>query len=71
MHSSFLYHSINNGLDMGIVNAGMIEVYEDIDEELLTKVEDVLLNRNENATEDLIELSEKFKGENLRRKKTI
>ena len=42
MHSSFLYHSINNGLDMGIVNAGMIEVYEDIDEELLTKVEDVL-----------------------------
>ena len=63
MHSSFLYHSINNGLDMGIVNAGMIEVYQDIDEELLTKVEDVLLNRHENATEELIELSEKYKGE--------
>ena len=69
MHSSFLYHSINNGLDMGIVNAGMIEVYEDIDEELLTKVEDVLLNRNENATEDLIELSEKYKGEKSAAKK--
>ena len=69
MHSSFLYHSINNGLDMGIVNAGMIEVYEDIDEELLTKVEDVLLNRHENATEELIELSEKYKGEKSAAKK--
>jgi len=63
MHSSFLFHSIKNGLDMGIVNAGMIEVYEEIDDDLLEKVEDVLLNRNSNATESLLEFAATIKGE--------
>ena len=64
MHSSFLFHAIRNGLDMGIVNAGMLEVYEEIEPELLTMVEDVLLNRRDDATERLIEFAERFKGEN-------
>jgi len=63
MHSAFLYHAIKAGLDMGIVNAGMIEVYEEIPKDLLERVEDVLLNRRENATERLIEFAEKVKGE--------
>ncbi|MFI5323978.1 MAG: methionine synthase, partial [Thermodesulfobacteriota bacterium] len=61
MHSAFLYHAINAGLDMAIVNAGMLEVYEEIDKELLEKVEDVLLNRKPEATEILIEYAEKIK----------
>jgi len=63
MHSAFLYHAINAGLDMGIVNAGMLAVYDDIDKELLEKVEDVLLNRNEDATEALIDFAEQYKGQ--------
>ena len=63
MHSSFLFHAINNGLDMGIVNAGMIEVYEEIEDELLEKVEDVLLNRTNDATETLLELAATIKGD--------
>ncbi|MGB0452403.1 MAG: methionine synthase [Bacteriovoracaceae bacterium] len=63
MHSSFLFHAIEAGLDMAIVNAGMLEVYEEINKDLLTKVEDVLLNRNDNATDELIEFAEQFKGE--------
>ena len=62
MHSAFLYHAIKAGMDMGIVNAGMMEIYEDIPKELLTKVEDVLFNRTENATEDLVEYAENVKG---------
>jgi 5-methyltetrahydrofolate--homocysteine methyltransferase len=58
MHSAFLYHAIEAGLDMGIVNAGMLEVYQEIDPELLVKVEDVLLNRNSEATEALITFAE-------------
>ena len=58
MHSAFLYHAIKAGMDMGIVNAGMVEVYSDIPEEMLTKVEDVLLNRNPEATEALITYAE-------------
>jgi 5-methyltetrahydrofolate--homocysteine methyltransferase len=58
MHSAFLYHAIDAGLDMGIVNAGMLEVYQEIDPELLKKVEDVLLNRNPEATEALITFAE-------------
>lgn len=58
MHSAFLYHAIKAGMDMGIVNAGMIEVYEEIDKELLTLVEDVLLNRNDKATENLTNYAE-------------
>ena len=63
MHAAFLYHAIAAGLDMGIVNAGMLEVYEEIPKELLERVEDVLLNRREDATERLVELAEQFKGD--------
>lgn len=62
MHSSFLYHAIKAGMDMGIVNAGMIEVYEEVDKELLRRVEDVLFNRNEDATEALVSFAENVKG---------
>ena len=63
MHSAFLYHAIQAGLDMGIVNAGMIEVYEEIPKELLIRVEDVLLNRREDATERLVDFAETVKGD--------
>lgn len=63
MHAAFLYHAIRAGMDMGIVNAGMIEVYEEIPAELLERVEDVLLNRKPDATERLTEFAEQFKGE--------
>ncbi|MDB6139242.1 MAG: metH 1 [Verrucomicrobiaceae bacterium] len=63
MHSAFLYHAIKAGMDMGIVNAGMLEVYEDIPKEMLDKVEDVLLNRRPEATEILVEYAERFKGQ--------
>jgi 5-methyltetrahydrofolate--homocysteine methyltransferase len=63
MHSAFLYHAIKAGMDMGIVNAGMLEVYEEIPPELLVKVEDVLLNRRPDATEILVDYAEQFKGQ--------
>jgi 5-methyltetrahydrofolate--homocysteine methyltransferase len=63
MHSAFLYHAIAAGMDMGIVNAGMLEVYEEIESELKVLVEDVLLNRRPDATERLVDLGEKLKGE--------
>jgi 5-methyltetrahydrofolate--homocysteine methyltransferase len=63
MNAAFLYHAIQAGLDMGIVNAGQLEVYEEIDKELLIYIEDVLLNRRPDATERLITFAEKFKGE--------
>jgi 5-methyltetrahydrofolate--homocysteine methyltransferase len=59
MHSAFLYHAISAGMDMGIVNAGMIEVYEEIDKELLILVEDVLFNKNDKATEALTNYAER------------
>jgi 5-methyltetrahydrofolate--homocysteine methyltransferase len=62
MHSAFLYHAIKAGMDMGIVNAGMLEVYEQIPADLLTKVEDVLLNRNPEATEKLVEYADTIKS---------
>ncbi len=62
MHSAFLYHAIKAGLDMGIVNAGMLEVYEQIPKELLERVEDVLLNRRDDATERLVEFAETVKA---------
>jgi len=61
MHSAFLYHAINAGLDMGIVNAGMLAVYEEVPKELLELVEDVLLNRRSDATERLIKFAESVK----------
>ncbi len=68
MHSAFLYHAIKAGMDMGIVNPGMLEVYEDIPKELLEHVEDVLLNRREDATERLVDLAESFKGQGSKKK---
>ena len=62
MHSAFLYHAIAAGMDMGIVNAGMLEVYEEIDPELRVLVEDVLLNRRPDATERLVEHGEALKA---------
>ncbi|MDH4281706.1 MAG: methionine synthase, partial [Myxococcales bacterium] len=62
MHSAFLYHAIAAGMDMGIVNAGQLEVYEEISKELLEHVEDVLFNRRPDATERLVTLAETVKG---------
>ena len=63
MHAAFLYHAISNGMDMGIVNPTMLEVYSDIEPDLLIHVEDVLLNRRPDATERLLELAETVKGD--------
>ncbi len=63
MHSAFLYHAIQNGMTMGIVNPEMLEIYDEIDKNLLEHVEDVLLNRREDATERLLELAESYKGD--------
>lgn len=62
MHSAFLYHAIKHGMDMGIVNPSQLEVYDEIDKELLEYVEDVLLDRKDDATEKLLEYAEKVKG---------
>ncbi|MDQ8201593.1 methionine synthase [Pelagicoccus sp. SDUM812003] len=63
MHAAFLYHAIEAGMDMGIVNAGMLAVYDEIEPELKQAVEDVLLNRGPEATERLIDLAEKVKAQ--------
>ena len=63
MHSAFLYHAIAAGMDMGIVNAGMLEVYEEIEPELKVLVEDVLLNRRSDATQRLVDFGEALKAE--------
>ena len=62
MHSAFLYHAIHNGMTMGIVNPAMLAVYDDIPKDLLERVEDVLLNRRDDATERLLEFAETVKG---------
>ena len=62
MHSSFLYHAIKAGMDMGIVNAGQLTVYDEIDEKLKDAIEDVLFNRTNDATERLVEIAEDYKG---------
>ena len=67
MHAAFLYHAIRAGLDMGIVNAGQLAVYEDIEPELKERVEDVLFNRRPDATERLVEIADRFRGEGTRR----
>src|SRR6266496_4269174 len=63
MHAAFLYHAIRAGMDMGIVNAGMLEVYEEIPAELRDLIEDVLLNRRPDATERLVDMGERLKAE--------
>jgi len=67
MHSAFLFHAIRAGLDMGIVNAGQLVVYEDIEPELLEHVEDVIFNRRPDATERLVELAERVRGAGTKR----
>ena len=63
MHSSFLYHAIKNGMNLGIVNPAMLEVYDEIDKDLLECVEDVLFDRREDATERLLDFAETVKGQ--------
>jgi 5-methyltetrahydrofolate--homocysteine methyltransferase len=70
IHSAFLYHAIQAGLDMAIVNAGQLEVYEKVPPDLLERVEDVLLNRRPDATERLVELAETVKGDGKAEKQT-
>lgn len=67
IHSVFLYHAVHAGLDMGIVNAGMMEIYADIPKDLLKLVEDLLFNRNPEATDALMEYAEKVKGQGKKR----
>ena len=62
MHSTFLYHAIQAGMDMGIVNAGQLAVYDDIAPDLKERVEDVLFNRRDDATERLVEIAEEYRG---------
>ncbi len=70
MHSVFLYHAINSGLDMGIVNPGMLQVYSEIQPDLLQLTEDVILNRRKDATERLIKFAEGFRNEDKKEEKT-
>ena len=69
MHSIFLYHAIPAGLDMAIVNAGQLDIYDDIDDELRVACEDVILNSDPDATERLIALAEKYRGTDLAQEK--
>lgn len=71
MHSAFLYHAIHAGMDMGIVNAGMMEIYEEIPKDLLQLVEDVLFNRRPDATERLTDYAETVKGGGKKREKDL
>jgi 5-methyltetrahydrofolate--homocysteine methyltransferase len=71
MHAAFLYQAIAAGLDMGIVNAGQLAVYEDINPELLDRVEDVIFNRREDATERLVEYASRVQGEGMRRERDL
>ena len=71
MHSVFLYHAIPAGMDMGIVNAGQLDVYDAIDPELREAVEDVILDRKDEATETLITLAERFKGTDAAEEKKL
>jgi 5-methyltetrahydrofolate--homocysteine methyltransferase len=71
MHAAFLYHAIAAGLDMGIVNAGQLAVYEDIEPELLERVEDVIFNRRADATERLVEYASRVAGEGTKRERDL
>ena len=70
MHSVFLYHAIKDGMDMGIVNAGMLTIYDDIPKDLLERVEDVVLNRREDAAERLVDFAESLKGQSVEQKES-
>ena len=69
IHSVFLYHAIRAGLDMGIVNAGQLAIYDDLPEPLKARVEDVILNRREDATERLLEIADDFRGDGKAKKR--
>ena len=71
MHSSFLYHGIKNGMNMGIVNPTMLEIYDEIPKDLLEYVEDVLLNRREDATERLLDFAETVSNKNKKEEKIV
>ena len=71
MHSAFLFHAINHGMNLGIVNPSMLVPYSSIDNKLLTLVEDVLLNRNENATDNLLDYAEKIKDLKREKKEVV
>lgn len=71
MHAAFLYHGIQHGMDMGIVNPAMLEVYEEVDKELMEYVEDVLLDRRDDATERLLEFAQTVKGEGKKQEKDL
>ena len=68
MHSAFLYHAINHGMNMGIVNPNMLEIYDEIPKDLLEHVEDVLLDRRDDATERLLEFAESVIGDKKEKK---
>lgn len=70
MHSVFLYHAIKDGMDMGIVNAGMLTIYDDIPKDLLERVEDVVLNRRNDAAERLVDFAETVKGQSAEEKES-
>ncbi|MDH3326069.1 MAG: methionine synthase [Gammaproteobacteria bacterium] len=69
IHAVFLYHAIKAGMDMGIVNAGQLAVYDDLPEELRNAVEDVILNRSNEATENLLEIAQKYRGDGVVQRK--
>lgn len=69
IHAVFLYHTIKAGMDMGIVNAGQLAIYDDLPEELRERVEDVILNRRQDATDRLLEIADKYKGDGSVEKK--
>ncbi|MGB0868457.1 MAG: methionine synthase [Flavobacteriales bacterium] len=69
IHASFLFHAINNGLTMGIVNPNLLEVYDNVPKELMEKIEDVLLNRHDEAVDDLLEYAESITGTKKEEKK--
>ena len=63
IHAVFLYHAIKQGMDMGIVNAGQLAIYDDLDPELREIVEDAVLNRSSDATEKLLDIAEKYRNQ--------
>ncbi len=71
MHSAFLYHAIQNGMNLGIVNPAMLEVYDEIPKDLLDRVEDVLFDRRDDATERLLDIAENLKGHKKEQETTI